>query len=183
MAFVHLHLHSEYSLLDGACRIDRLASACKEKNMNALAITDHGVMYGVIDFYRACKKNGIKPIIGCEVYVAPNSRFQQDRDYYHLILLCENNKGYQNLIKLVSAGFTEGFYKKPRIDRELLEKYHEGLICLSACLAGEVPQRILANDYKGAKEVAKYYQDLFGKDNYFLELQNHNIKGRNFSSR
>ncbi len=176
MAFVHLHLHSEYSLLDGACRIDRLASACKEKNMNALAITDHGVMYGVIDFYRACKKNGIKPIIGCEVYVAPNSRFQQDRDYYHLILLCENNKGYQNLIKLVSAGFTEGFYKKPRIDRELLEKYHEGLICLSACLAGEVPQRILANDYKGAKEVAKYYQDLFGKDNYFLELQNHNIK-------
>ena len=180
MSFVHLHLHTEYSLLDGACRIDRLASVCKEKNMNAVAITDHGVMYGVIDFYRACKKEGIKPIIGCEVYVAPRSRFDStfdlDKEYYHLILLCENNEGYQNLIKLVSLGFTEGFYKKPRVDRELLEKYHEGLICLSACLAGEIPRKIVKNDYEDAKKTALYYQNLFGKENFFLELQNHGIR-------
>ena len=180
MSFVHLHLHTEYSLLDGACRIDRLASVCKEKNMNAVAITDHGVMYGVIDFYRACKKEGIKPIIGCEVYVAPRSRFDNsfdlDKEYYHMILLCENNKGYQNLIKLVSLGFTEGFYKKPRVDRELLEKYHKGLICLSACLAGEIPRKIVKNDYEDAKKTALYFQNLFGKDNFFLELQNHGIR-------
>ena len=180
MSFVHLHLHTEYSLLDGACRIDRLASVCKEKNMNAVAITDHGVMYGVIDFYRACKKEGIKPIIGCEVYVAPRSRFDStfdlDKEYYHMILLCENNEGYQNLIKLVSLGFTEGFYKKPRVDRELLEKYHEGLICLSACLAGEIPRKIVKNDYEDAKKTALYYQNLFGKENFFLELQNHGIR-------
>ena len=180
MSFVHLHVHSEYSLLDGACRIDRLALACKEKGMNSIAITDHGVMYGVIDFYRACKKAGIKPIIGCEVYVAPRSRFDNtfdlDKEIYHMVLLCENNIGYQNLIKLVSYGFTEGFYKKPRIDKELLEKYHEGLICLSACLAGEIPRKIIANDYDGAKATALYFQNLFGKDNFFLEIQNHSIK-------
>ncbi len=180
MSFVHLHLHTEYSLLDGACRIDRLAAVCKEKGMNSLAITDHGVMYGVIEFYRACKKEGIKPIIGCEVYVAPRSRFDStfdlDKSYYHLILLCENNEGYQNLIKLVSLGFTEGFYKKPRVDRELLEKYHKGLICLSACLAGEIPRKISANDYNEAKNTALYYQSVFGKENFFLELQNHGIK-------
>ncbi len=180
MSFVHLHIHTEYSLLDGACRIDRLALACKERNMNSVAITDHGVMYGVIDFYRACKKEGVKPIIGCEVYVAPRTRFDNsfdlDREIYHMVLLCENNQGYKNLTKLVSYGFTEGFYKKPRIDRELLEKYHEGLICLSACLAGEIPRKITANDYEGAKKTALYFQKVFGKENFFLEIQNHGIR-------
>ena len=180
MAFTHLHVHSEYSLLDGACRIDRLVCAAKKLNYSSLAITDHGVMYGVIDFYRACKKHGIKPIIGCEVYVAPRSRFDKtfdfDKEYYHLVLLCENNKGYENLIKLVSKGFVDGFYNKPRVDMELLEKYHEGLICLSACLAGEVPSALLKSDYNTAKNVALKYQQIFGKDNYFIELQNHGIK-------
>ncbi len=179
MSFTHLHVHSEYSLLDGACRISRLPAAAKKMGQTALAITDHGVMYGVIDFYRTCKKEGIKPIIGCEVYVAPRTRFDKtfeyDKNYYHMVLLCENNTGYQNLIKLVSKGFTEGFYNKPRIDDSLLEQYHEGLICLSACLAGEIPQKLLREDYKGAKEKALYYRDLFGKDNFFLELQNHGI--------
>lgn len=178
MAFTHLHVHTEYSLLDGACRISRLARAAKEKGQTALAITDHGVMYGVIDFYRACKKEGIKPVIGCEVYVAPNSRFDKTsayEKYYHMVLLCENNTGYQNLIKLVSKGFTEGFYSKPRIDDELLQQYHEGLICLSACLAGEIPQRLLDGNYQSAKEKALFYQNLFGKDNFFIELQNHGI--------
>lgn len=179
MAFTHLHLHTEYSLLDGACRISRLARAAKEKGMTSLAITDHGVMYGVIDFYRACKKEGIKPIIGCEVYVAPHSRFDKTSSYeryYHMVLLCENNTGYQNLIKLVSLGFTEGFYSKPRIDDELLEKYHEGLICLSACLAGEIPQKLLDGNFNDAKEKANYYCNLFGKDNFFIELQDHGIE-------
>ena len=180
MSFTHLHLHTEYSLLDGACRIGPLVKRAKELGQNALAITDHGVMYGVIDFYRACKKEGIKPVIGCEVYVAPRSRFDKtfeyDREYYHLILLCENNKGYQNLIKLVSLAFTEGFYSKPRIDCELMEKYHEGLICLSACLSGEIPKRLLRGEYDEALEKAKYYQSVFGKDNYFIELQNHGIE-------
>lgn len=178
MAFTHLHLHTEFSLLDGACRIGRLARAAKEKGMTSLAITDHGVMYGVIDFYRACKKEGIKPVIGCEVYVAPNSRFDKTSSYeryYHMVLLCENNTGYQNLIKLVSLGFTEGFYSKPRIDDELLEKYHEGLICLSACLAGEIPQKLLNGDYNSAKEKAVYYRNLFGREYFFIELQNHGI--------
>ena len=179
MSFTHLHVHSEYSLLDGACRIEELPKAAKKLGQNALAITDHGVMYGVVDFWRACKKEGIKPIIGCEVYVAPRTRFDKtfdfDRNYYHLILLCENYTGYQNLIKMVSLGFTEGFYNKPRIDDELLEKYHEGLICLSACIAGEIPQKILEDDYIAAKEKALYYQRIFGKDNYFIELQNHGI--------
>lgn len=180
MSFVHLHLHTEYSLLDGACRISELPSYVKSLGQNAVAITDHGVMYGVIDFYRACKKAGIKPIIGCELYVAPRTRFDKvhelDSEYAHLVLLCENNIGYQNLIKLVSYAFVDGFYKKPRIDKELLEKYHEGLICLSACLAGEVPRLLTKGDYLGAKKQAEYYQNLFGRDNYFIELQNHGIK-------
>ena len=179
MAFTHLHVHTEYSLLDGACRISRIARAAREKGMTSLAITDHGVMYGVIDFYRACKKENIKPVIGCEVYVAPHSRFDKTTSYekyYHMVLLCENNIGYQNLIKLVSKGFTEGFYSKPRIDDELLEEYHEGLICLSACLAGEIPQRLLDGNYNKAKEKALYYRDLFGKDNFYIELQDHGIE-------
>ena len=179
MAFAHLHVHNEYSLLDGACRINKIASAARQKGMTSLAITDHGVMYGVIDFYRACIKENIKPVIGCEVYVAPHSRFDKTSSYekyYHMVLLCENNIGYQNLIKLVSYGFTEGFYSKPRIDDELLEKYHEGLICLSACLAGEIPQKLLDGDYNAAKTKAEYYRDLFGKDNFFIELQDHGIE-------
>ena len=179
MSFTHLHLHTEYSLLDGACRIEPLVKRAKELGQSALAITDHGVMYGVIDFYRACKKVGIKPIIGCEVYVAPRTRFDKsfeyDREYYHLILLCENNKGYQNLIKLVSLAYTEGFYSKPRVDYELLEKYHEGLICLSACLSGEIPKKLLYGNFNEALEKARYYQNVFGKDNYFIELQNHGL--------
>lgn len=179
MAFTHLHVHTEYSLLDGACRISRLALSAKEKGMTSLAITDHGVMYGVIDFYRACKKEGIKPIIGCEVYVAPQSRFDKTSaygKYYHMVLLCKNQTGYQNLIKLVSKGFTEGFYSKPRIDDELLNQYHEGLVCLSACLAGEIPQLLLDNDYNAAKAKAEYYRDLFGSENFFIELQDHGIE-------
>lgn len=179
MAFTHLHVHTEYSLLDGACRISRLALSAKEKGMTSLAITDHGVMYGVIDFYRACKKEGIKPIIGCEVYVAPQSRFDKTSaygKYYHMVLLCKNQTGYQNLIKLVSKGFTEGFYSKPRIDDELLKQYHEGLVCLSACLAGEIPQLLLDNDYNAAKAKAEYYRDLFGRENFFIELQDHGIE-------
>lgn len=174
MAFSHLHVHTEYSLLDGACRISKIAKAAKQMGMNSLAITDHGVMYGVIDFYRACKNEGIKPIIGCEVYVAPHSRFDKTtayEKYYHMILLCENNIGYQNLIKLVSLGFTEGFYSKPRIDDELLKQYHEGLICLSACLAGEIPQKLLNGDYSAAKQKAEFYRDMFGKDNFLLNFK------------
>ncbi len=179
MSFTHLHVHSEYSLLDGACRISRLISRAKELGQSALAITDHGVMYGVIDFYRECKKQGIHPVLGCEVYVAPRSRFDKtfelDREYSHLILLCENDTGYRNLMKLVSLGFTDGFYNKPRVDKESLERYHEGLICLSACMSGEVPKRLLADDFSRAVESARYYQRVFGKDNYFIELQDHGI--------
>ena len=178
MSFVHLHVHSEYSLLDGACRISRLPSVAKKLGQKALAITDHGVMYGVIDFYRACKKEGIKPIIGCEVYVAPRTRFDKtfefDKEYYHMVLLCKNYKGYENLIKMVSKGFTEGFYNKPRIDNSLLEQYHQGLICLSGCLAGQIPQKLLKNDYNGAKETALYYKNIFGED-FYLEIQDHGI--------
>ena len=179
MAFTHLHLHTEYSLLDGACRLSRLAKAAKNKGMTALAITDHGVMYGAVDFYKECKKQGIKPIIGCEVYVAPQSRFDKTSSYgkyYHMVLLCKNQMGYQNLIKLVSKGFTEGFYSKPRVDDELLAKYHEGLVCLSACLAGEIPQKLLDGDYNAAKSKAEFYRDMFGRDNFFIELQNHGIE-------
>ncbi|MEE3474048.1 MAG: DNA polymerase III subunit alpha, partial [Ruminococcus sp.] len=179
MAFTHLHVHTEYSLLDGACRIKKIAAAAKQKGFDSLAITDHGVMYGVIDFYRACKKESIHPVIGCEVYVAPKSRFDKTNSfekYYHMVLLCENNTGYHNLIKLVSKGFTEGFYSKPRIDDSLLEEYREGLICLSACLAGEIPRKLSAGDYKGAKQKAEYYRDLFGKENFYIELQDHGIE-------
>lgn len=180
MDFVHLHLHTEYSLLDGASRIDRLFETIKSKGQSAVAITDHGVMYGVMDFYKKAKAAGVKPIIGCEVYVAPDSRFNKqkssDRNYHHLILLCKNMKGYENLIKMVSLGFTEGFYSKPRIDKELLEKHSEGLICLSACLAGEIPSYLLYGNYEKAKETALYFAGVFGRENFYLELQNHGIK-------
>ncbi len=165
--FVHLHIHTEYSLLDGACRIDQLMDRVKECGQTAIACTDHGVMYGCVQFYKAAKKAGIKPIIGCEVYVATRTRFDKVNKIdgnNHLILLCKNETGYKNLIKMVSAAFVEGFYSKPRIDKELLEKYHEGLICLSACLAGEVPQAILAGDYERAKAAALWYRDLFGEE-------------------
>ena len=180
MDFAHLHLHTEYSLLDGASRIDRLFDAVKSAGQSAVAITDHGVMYGVMEFYKKAKAAGIKPIIGCEVYVAPKSRFEKqrsdDRNYHHLILLCKNLTGYQNLIKMVSLGFTEGFYTRPRIDKELLHKHSEGLICLSACIAGEIPNYLLYGNYNKAKETAIEFADIFGKDNFYLELQNHGIK-------
>ena len=179
MSFVHLHVHSEYSLLDGACRIKGLVARAKELGQDAVAITDHGVMYGVVDFFKEAKKQGIRPIIGCEVYVAPRSRRDRvhgtDNDYHHLVLLCENSEGYQNLIALVSAAWTEGFYGKPRIDRELLEAHHTGLIALSACLAGEVPSALLANDYDEAKRTATWYRDLFGPEHYYIELQDHGL--------
>ena len=177
--FTHLHLHTEYSLLDGACRIDRLFDYIKQLGQTAVAITDHGVMYGCVAFYDAAKAAGIKPIIGCEVYVATRTRFDKVNRIdgnNHLILLCKNETGYKNLIKMVSAGFLEGFYSKPRIDHDLLEQYHEGLICLSACLAGEVPQAILAGDYERAKQIALYYNDLFGQGNYYIELQDHGLE-------
>ncbi len=179
MSFAHLHLHTEYSLLDGACRINRLIDRVAELGQNAVAITDHGVMYGVVDFYKAAKEKGIKPIIGCECYVAPRSRLDKvhglDSQRYHLVLLCKDNTGYQNLIAMVSKSWTEGFYVKPRIDRELLEKHHDGLIALSGCLAGEIPQALMRGDYDYAKKTAEYYRDLFGKDNYFIEVQNHGL--------
>ncbi len=180
MAFVHLHTHTEYSLLDGSNKIKEYVKRVKELGMDSAAITDHGVMYGVIDFYRAAKDAGIKPIIGCEVYVAPNSRFDkeltggEDR-YYHLVLLAENNEGYQNLMKIVSKGFTEGYYYRPRVDMEVLNKYHNGIIALSACLAGEVARNISKGLIEEAKKAAIKYRDCFGEDNYFLELQDHGI--------
>ena len=180
MNFSHLHVHTEYSLLDGSNKIKEYVARVKELGMNSAAITDHGVMYGVIDFYREAKKNGIKPILGCEVYVAPNSRFDreitggEDR-YYHLVLLAENNTGYSNLMKIVSKGFVDGYYYKPRVDKSLLREYHEGIIALSACLAGEVPRYISKGLYDNAKKAALEYQEIFGKDNFFLELQDHGI--------
>ena len=176
--FVHLHVHSEFSLLDGANRIKDLPARAKELGMDAIALTDHGVMYGAIDFYKACKKEGIKPIIGCEVYVAPRTRFDKepniDNKYFHLILLAKNIEGYKNLSKLVSAGFTEGYYYKPRIDLELLEKYHEGLICCSACLGGAVPVAIKQGNMEEAERLALWYKNLFGED-YYLEIQNNGL--------
>ena len=177
--FTHLHIHTEYSILDGACRIKPLIKHVKELGQSAIAITDHGVMHGCIDFYKACKAEGIKPIIGCEVYVAPRTRFDKvhglDNQRYHLVLLAKNYNGYKNLIKLVSAAWTEGFYTKPRIDHDILEEYHEDLICLSACLAGEIPQALLKNDYEGAKNTAMWYKNLFGEGNYYMEIQDHGI--------
>ncbi|MCX7774046.1 MAG: DNA polymerase III subunit alpha [Clostridia bacterium] len=177
--FVHLHLHTEYSLLDGACRISPLIKRAKELNMHSLAITDHGVMYGVIDFYKACKKEGIKPILGCEVYTAARNHKdkdpRQDADQGHLILLAKNNDGYRNLMKLVSMGFTDGFYYKPRIDYTLLEQYHEGVIALSACLGGDIPQRLLNGDYEGAKSLALRLASIMGEGSFYLELQYNSI--------
>ena len=178
-SFAHLHVHTEYSLLDGSSKIKELVHYAKELGMDSLAITDHGVMYGVIDFYKACRDEGIHPVIGCEVYVAEKSRFQKegrsDAEYYHLVLLAETQTGYQNLIKLVSLGFTEGFYYKPRVDLELLQQYNEGLIALSACLAGVVARPLLDVSYEKAKETALLYQEIFGEGNFFLELQDHGI--------
>ena len=180
MGFVHLHLHTEYSLLDGCCRIDGLFPALKSRGQNSVAITDHGVMYGVINFYKQAIKNGIKPIIGCEVYVAPRSRFDKDKTldskYSHLVLLCENNEGYENLMKLVSLSFTQGFYSKPRVDEEILRKYSKGLIALSACLAGELPKKLIESDFEGAQKTVEKYIDIFGKNNYFLELQDQGLE-------
>ena len=177
--FVHLHVHTEYSLLDGACRIKDLVKAAKEKGQTALAITDHGVMYGAVDFYKVAKAEGIKPIIGCEVYVAPRTRFQKikeyDSEYRHLVLLCKNAIGYRNLIAMVSKAFTEGFYSKPRIDEDLLSEHSDGLIAMSACLSGEIPKALLNNDYEKAKTVALKYNKMFGQGNYYLELQDHGL--------
>lgn len=180
MSFTHLHVHTEFSLLDGSCKIKEIVARAKELGMDSLAITDHGVMYGVIDFYKAAKEVGIKPIIGCEVYVAPGSRFnkeagQSEDKYHHLVLLAENNEGYANLMKIVSKGFIDGFYYKPRVDYEVLEQYHKGIIALSACLAGEVQKYLARGFYEEGKKAALKYQDIFGKGNYFLELQDHGI--------
>ena len=180
MSFAHLHVHTEYSLLDGSNKIKEYVARVKELGMNSAAITDHGVMYGVIDFYREAKSQGINPILGCEVYVAPNSRFDrevtggEDR-YYHLVLLAENNEGYANLMKIVSKGFVEGYYYKPRVDKELLRKYHSGIIALSACLAGEVSRYLMKGLYDEAKKAALEYRDIFGKDHFYLELQDHGL--------
>ncbi|MBE6629244.1 MAG: DNA polymerase III subunit alpha [Ruminococcaceae bacterium] len=177
--FVHLHLHSEYSLLDGACRISEIPKRAKECGHTAVALTDHGVMYGAVGFYRACEQEGIKPIIGCEVYVAPRSRFEKgagEAHPYHLVLLCENEEGYRNLIRLVSRSFTEGFYSKPRVDLELLREHATGLIALSGCLAGRIPQLLLRGDYDAACKHAKELSVIFGKDNFYIELQNHGLE-------
>lgn len=185
MSFTHLHLHTGYSLLDGSSKIPELVRRVKELGMEACSITDHGVMYGVIEFYKACKAEGIKPIIGCEVYVAPGSRFEKGKEksaerYNHLILLAENDTGHKNLMKLVSRGFTEGFYYKPRVDYELLSEYHEGIIASSACLAGIVPTKLRNGDYEGAKEEAMRLQQIFGENNFFLELQDHGLSEQKF---
>ena len=179
MAFAHLHVHTEYSLLDGACRIERLLDAAQQLGQDAVAITDHGCMYGVVDFYKAAKKRGIHPVIGCEVYVARRTRFDKihelDKGSRHLVLLCENDTGYRNLIALVSQAWVEGFYTKPRVDLDLLRQHHEGLIALSACLAGEIPQALLRGDFPGAKEAALLYREIFGAENFYLELQDHGL--------
>ena len=178
--FVNLHVHTEYSLLDGACRIRNLIKHVKEMGQTAVAVTDHGNMYGAVEFRNEAVKEGIKPIIGCEVYVAPRSRFDKeagiDQHPYHLVLLCENNEGYRNLVKLVSAAGIEGFYNRPRVDKELLRKHHKGLICLSACLAGEIPRLLSDGNYIGAKEAALTYLDIFGENNFFIEIQNHGLE-------
>ena len=179
MAFAHLHVHTEYSLLDGACRIERLLDAAKEMGQTAVAITDHGCMYGVVEFYKAAKKRGIHPILGCEVYVARRTRFDKvhelDGENRHLVLLCENETGYHNLLALVSKAWVEGFYSKPRVDLDLLREHHEGLIALSACLAGEIPRALTRGDYEGAREAALRYEGIFGRGNFYLELQDHGM--------
>ena len=181
MAFTHLHVHTEFSLLDGSSKISEIAGQAKRLGFDSLAITDHGVMYGAVDFYRACREAGIKPIIGCEIYVCPGSRFDKEKGrddfrYFHLVLLAENDLGYHNLMKIVSIGFTEGYYYKPRVDYETLEKYHEGIIALSACLAGEVARNLAVDRYEEAKAAALHYEEIFGKGNFFLELQDHGIE-------
>ena len=180
MPFAHLHVHTEYSLLDGACRIKGLAKRVRELGQTAVAVTDHGVMYGAIDFYRACKAEGVKPVIGCEVYVAPRTRFDKQHEFdaeaRHLVLLCENEEGYRNLSYMVSKAFTEGFYIKPRIDLELLRAHAKGLIALSACLAGEIPRRLRNGEYDNAKAYALTLSEIFGPDRFYLELQNHGIR-------
>ena len=177
--FVHLHLHSEYSLLDGACKIADIPKMAKKCGHSAVAITDHGVMYGVVDFYRACVAEGIKPIIGCEVYVAQRTRFDRspelDLEKRHLVLLVKNETGYKNLIAMVSKSFTEGFYSKPGVDMELLENYHEGLIALSACLGGYIPQCLLSANTAEALKYAQKLDEVFGRGNFYLELQNHGL--------
>ena len=180
MSFTHLHVHTEYSLLDGMSRISELPSYARELGMTALAITDHGAMFGVIDFYKACIKEGIKPVIGCEVYTAARSIYDKaaDKDRYsgHLILLAENQTGYSNLVKIVSKSYVDGFYFKPRVDKELLSKHSEGIIALSGCLAGNVQRLLLLGDYEGAKDEALALADIFGRDNFFLEIQNHYLE-------
>ena len=177
--FTHLHVHTEYSLLDGACRIAPLMEAVRSQGQTSVAITDHGVLFGIVPFYKEAVKAGLKPILGCEVYVAPRTRFDKtakmDSDYHHLVLLCENDQGYHNLLKLVTASYAEGFYIKPRVDHELLKRHHEGLIALSACLAGEIPKLLSAGDMEGARSTAQWYDDTFGRGNYFLEIQDHGI--------
>ena len=179
MGFVHLHVHTEFSFLDGACRIDEMIPRAKELGMKAIAITDHGGMYGVIDFYKKAKAEGIKPVIGCEVYTASKNMYDKTHEMGnrtgHLVLLCKNMTGYKNLIKLDSLSFTDGFYYKPRVDIEHIKKYSEGLICLSACLAGDIPNAILNDDIKRAKELIEQYIEIFGRDNFFLEIQDHNM--------
>ena len=179
MAFTHLHVHTEYSLLDGAARIKDIVARAKELGMDSLAITDHGVMFGVIDFYKECKRQGIKPVIGCEVYTAARTMLDKaaDNDKYqgHLVLLARDNDGYKNLIKIVSAGFTKGYYYKPRIDKDLLRQYSEGIIALSACLAGKVQNCLLNRDYEGAKREAMELDEIFGHGNFYLELQDQGL--------
>ena len=180
MAFTHLHLHTEYSLLDGACRLGELCAVAKDLGQTALAITDHGNMFGAVDFYKAAKANGIKPIIGCEVYVAERNLTDKvhglDSQRYHLVLLCKNETGYKNLIQMVSKSWVDGFYVRPRVDKALLEEYHEGLIALSACLAGEIPRKLSVKDFEGAIETALWYNSVFGAGNYYLELQDHGLR-------
>ena len=178
--FVHLHLHTDYSLLDGACEVKNLMKHLSQLNMPAAAITDHGNLFGAMSFYEAAHSHGIKPIIGCEVYVARGASGERpaggEKSNHHLVLLCENSTGYRNLVKLVSHGFLQGFYYKPRIDKELLSRHHEGLICLSACLSGEVCSNLAEGHYDQARQVAGEYQDIFGKDHYFIELQDQGLE-------
>ena len=178
MSFTHLHLHTEYSLLDGACRIPKLVQRIKALGMDSCAITDHGVMYGCIDFYQAMKAEGLKPIIGCEAYVCRDrkDRTSMTREYSHLILLCETNRGYENLMYLISEGFLTGYYYKPRIDYDLLREHHEGLICLSACLSGDLPKLLLDDRHDDAVAYIREMQDIFGKDNFFVEIMDHGIR-------